>query len=189
MTQHAEPDLLINVDLDGVIVDCIGGWRKLWNAKYPDRQIVADPTEFMLEVAYSNFGTEEEITEIFYTPEFFTDLDPIPGAIDAVKQMVENGIDVFLCSSPSRLSTSHSEKAEWVETYMGSEWLNRLILTRDKTLVQGDFLIDDKPVITGIYQPCWEHIVFDAPYNRGEETANKFRITWRTWPSLLMYSV
>ena len=32
---------------------------------------------------------------------------------------------------------------------MGKDWCSRLILTKDKTIVAGDLLFDDKPKITG----------------------------------------
>ena len=32
---------------------------------------------------------------------------------------------------------------------MGKDWCNRMILTKDKTIVAGDLLFDDKPKITG----------------------------------------
>ena len=37
-----------------------------------------------------------------------------------------------------------------MEEHLGSEFTKRVILTRDKTLVRGDVLIDDKPTIGGI---------------------------------------
>ena len=40
---------------------------------------------------------------------------------------------------------------EWVENHLGKDWIDRLILTRDKTMINGDVLIDDKINITGIY--------------------------------------
>lgn len=42
-----------------------------------------------------------------------------------------------------------------------------MIMTHDKTLVQGLVLVDDKPVITGALTPTWRHIIFDASYNHG----------------------
>ena len=32
---------------------------------------------------------------------------------------------------------------------MGKDWRNRMILTKDKTIIAGDLLFDDKPKITG----------------------------------------
>lgn len=37
----------------------------------------------------------------------------------------------------------------WVEKHLGHEFLEQVILTRDKTLITGDILIDDKPDILG----------------------------------------
>ncbi|MCT7149596.1 hypothetical protein M1196_23400, partial [Salmonella enterica subsp. enterica serovar Oranienburg] len=50
-----------------------------------------------------------------------------------------------------------------------------MIITTDKTLVRGDILIDDKPVISGElpeystgtnHARSWEHVIFDQSYNR-----------------------
>lgn len=41
------------------------------------------------------------------------------------------------------------EKWEWVREHLGDEFLDRVILTRDKTVVRADLLVDDKPRITG----------------------------------------
>lgn len=37
----------------------------------------------------------------------------------------------------------------WVEKHLGRDFLEQVILTRDKTLIAGDLLIDDKPDIQG----------------------------------------
>ncbi len=37
----------------------------------------------------------------------------------------------------------------WVEKHLGYDFLEQVILTRDKTLIAGDILIDDKPDILG----------------------------------------
>lgn len=37
----------------------------------------------------------------------------------------------------------------WVEKHLGHDFLEQVILTRDKTLITGDILIDDKPDILG----------------------------------------
>ena len=41
-----------------------------------------------------------------------------------------------------------------------------MILTKDKTLVRGEVLIEDKPNIIGGVSPVWKHIFYDALYNR-----------------------
>uniref|UniRef100_A0A8C2FCT0 5',3'-nucleotidase, mitochondrial n=1 Tax=Cyprinus carpio TaxID=7962 RepID=A0A8C2FCT0_CYPCA len=55
----------------------------------------------------------------------------------------------------------------WVEKHLGSEFLEQIILTRDKTIVTGDILVDDKPDILGVEpNPSWEHVLFTACHNK-----------------------
>ena len=37
----------------------------------------------------------------------------------------------------------------WVEKHLGKSWVERIILTRDKTMVAGHILIDDTEHIAG----------------------------------------
>jgi 5'-nucleotidase len=57
-------------------------------------------------------------------------------------------------------------------------------MLRDKTIVNGDVLIDDKPRIEGSQNPpSWKHVLFHQPYNANE---NKPRIVhWNEWKSVL----
>jgi hypothetical protein len=50
---------------------------------------------------------------------------------------------------------------------LGEEFLHRLMIVRDKTLVKGAILIDDKPQVSGIVeQPEWTHVIFTRSYNK-----------------------
>jgi 5'(3')-deoxyribonucleotidase len=52
--------------------------------------------------------------------------------------------DVWNHTRPSIKNTnSYTEKAEWIKKYFGEDMLFKLILCPDKSLVKGDFLIDD----------------------------------------------
>jgi 5'-nucleotidase len=70
------------------------------------------------------------------------------------------------------------EKYAWVEQHLGAEFVQRIVLTRDKTLVHGDVLIDDKPEIGGLRKPDWRHLIYDQPWNRHVDGP---RLTWADW--------
>ena len=56
------------------------------------------------------------------------------------------GYDVWLLSRPSfKNPLCYTEKRLWVENNLGEEWVEKLILAPDKSLLIGDYLIDDKP--------------------------------------------
>ena len=71
-------------------------------------------------------------------------------------------------------------------------WVDRIILTRDKTLVRGDILLDDAPLAKGSsLEPVWEHVYFDQPYNRpGASDADPSRrrlVAWKDWGARCRY--
>ncbi|MDF2435444.1 MAG: 5-nucleotidase, partial [Mucilaginibacter sp.] len=102
-----------------------------------------------------------------------------------IQENCSHFIEPFICSSPEveyEALLCHTEKAAWIEHYAGAWWTKRLILTKDKTVVRGHFLIDDKPTITGAMAPTWGHLVFDQPYNR--DVIGNGRFTWTDWPKL-----
>merc|ERR1719253_2506561 len=53
-------------------------------------------------------------------------------------------------------------------------------------MIIGDVLIDDKPQVTGTMTPTWEHIVFEAPYNKSVEMNRRLRMrSWDWWTRIL----
>jgi 5'(3')-deoxyribonucleotidase len=76
---------------------------------------------------------------------FFANLEPIEGAIQAVKDLIDsNEYDPYVLSAPStRNPLSYSEKREWIEVHFGYDFCERLILCPHKGLLKGDLLIDD----------------------------------------------
>lgn len=79
-----------------------------------------------------------------FIPTYFSGLKPLPGAINAAVDLCSNpALDIYILTQPVANSThSYSEKAEWVAEYL--PFLSKkLIMTQDKLLNKGDFLIDD----------------------------------------------
>lgn len=74
---------------------------------------------------------------------FWMDLEPIEGAIEAFVAL-SRVFDVWILTKPSFDNlNSFSEKAYWVNKYFGSDVLRKLIMSRDKSLLIGDYLVDD----------------------------------------------
>jgi 5'-nucleotidase len=76
---------------------------------------------------------------------FFANLEPIEGAIKAVKDLINSEqYDPYILSAPSiRNPLSYAEKREWVEVHIGYDFCEKLILCPHKGLLKGDILIDD----------------------------------------------
>ena len=81
-------------------------------------------------------------------PGIFGLMEPMTGAIDAVKNLNEYFDLYVLSTAPWRNTSAWSDKAVWIQKYFGSEqdslFYKRLIMSHHKNLNKGDFLIDDR---------------------------------------------
>jgi 5'(3')-deoxyribonucleotidase len=91
--------------------------------------------------------------------KFFENLEPIEGAIESYFKLKEK-YHVFMLSKPSVYNKlSLTEKMVWVEKHLGFKECDKLILSCDKTLSRGRYLIDDC-IQKGLLIPDWEFIQF-----------------------------
>jgi len=89
----------------------------------------------------------------------FSELEPIPNAIEAVNKLEELGYYVYFASTaPWDNIAAGSQKRAWLEKYF-PDYKKRLILTHRKDLLIGDFLIDDH-TWNGAGEFIGEHIHF-----------------------------
>ncbi len=180
----AENPLFLLVDMDGVIVNFEAQVLKTWRQQYPERTFVPleERRTFRVRDDYPLFT--QDIEAIYNEPGFFENLPPIAGAIDALTTLDKLGHQVRICSSPlASYNDCVEEKYRWVDRNLGLEWIDRVILARDKTLIYGDILIDDRPELTGARKPFWEHVLFDQPYNRTVQ--GKRRLNWTSYREIL----
>ena len=175
------------VDQDGVLAD----WGKAWDAAlepYGDGGMFIprhlDQRSFNLKDGRSP-DEVQIINAIMEHPGFYADLEPIDGAITALKEILADGHDVAIVTSPYYSNpTCIADKVEWVRRHLGGKWLSRVILAGDKTRVSGDILIDDKDYITGARVPDWEHVHFTQPYN-AHITGQRRLDSWADWRSVV----
>jgi len=93
--------------------------------------------------------------------KFFENLEPIEFAIESYFILKEK-YNVFILSKPSvKNPLSYMEKRIWVDKYLGFKECDKLILSCDKTLLNGEFLIDDIEQV-GLLKPKWKHIQFGS---------------------------
>jgi len=175
------------VDMDGVLADTVGGIYKDLLKRHPN--FPAIPYEQNTCWDFPSLYTEEQeklIREIWRQDHFFRDLEPLPGALEGIQELSNFG-DVLICTYPTTTNrTCMQDKYDWVKKHLSHDWARRTILTKDKSLVYGDMLIDDKPnpEENGRITPSWQHIVYDQPWNR--HVKSRKRMTWQmNWKKVL----
>lgn len=166
--------LRILVDMDNVITDFNGYTAATWNAMYPSLKRISYTDFIDINICenyrrvYGDWAVNN-IVSIYTAVGFTLKIPPIRDSIAALREMLAEGHDVYICTSPMSKFYRNQvpEKYEWINQYLGPEWLSRLIIAHDKKLIMGDILIDDNPDIArGTRYPSWRHIIFDQPWNR-----------------------
>lgn len=178
-------NLVVLLDMDEVIVNTIAGFNKKLKEMYPEVPIL--PYEDTIEFNFENLYPEEhrdEVLSVWKSEGLFYDLELNEGAIEAIEEIRRTAKDVAICTSPYPGSKyCKEEKKAYVRDKLGSYWVDRLKITSDKTPVEGNILIDDKPEIKGKYIPKWEHVIYSHPWN--QHINDKKRLTWANWKEVL----
>lgn len=105
------------------------------------------------------------VQDAVYRTGFFRSLPLKAGAVEAVRALESAGCDVFICTAPSlRNPSCASDKMLWVADHFPS-LRRKVVVSKDKTLVRGHILVDDKPEVQGILPPVWQHVLFQTPGN------------------------
>ncbi len=133
---------IIYIDMDGVLVDFDSAKEQLDNntlTKYKG--------------------------ELDNVPNIFSKMKPMPQAIASIHQLAEYYDLYILSTAPWNNSTAWSDKIEWIHRYFGQGkdclFYKRVILSHNKDLNIGDYLIDDRTK-NGASQFKGKHIHFGS---------------------------
>jgi 5'(3')-deoxyribonucleotidase len=113
---------ILYIDMDGVLVNFQSGIDRLTDAEkieYKDQEKNA--------------------------PHIFSKMEPIEGAIEAYKILAERYDTYILSTAPWNNETALGDKVAWAKRYLGDTIYKRLILSHNKHLNVGHYLIDDRP--------------------------------------------
>ncbi len=112
---------------------------------------------------------------------FVLGIPPMPGGIEAVKQMAEAGHEVVICATPIPAKWNPNGDIElglWVDCHLNINLSAKMRIEGDRTKIPGDFFISDSDEREkGPHN--WELVIFDATYNQGVH-ARRIR-SWADW--------
>lgn len=169
----------ILIDLDGTVRDTWSLYRHfaqlaLRGTDWPESWAEAGPAQywFLKGLEHPRLSQLEKIWE---RKGLFEHALPYHGAVRTIKQLANMGHHIMLVTHAYDTNYAWAENRQWVEDHFGPDWARyHLRQTPDRTDIQADLLIDDKPDISGnCSTPSWRQILFDQPYNR---SVGKLRI-------------
>lgn len=158
------------VDMDGPISDFEQRVEDHMREHHPEWMIpkLERAPGWVAEEYRDKFGPEahKAVYDLCGAPGFFESLPPVYRAAETLNDLLGRGLNVRVCTSPALWNpTCASAKFEWLDRHIGEGWSHRCIITKDKTLARGRFLIDDKPFVQGSLAPEWKQILWKTSYN------------------------
>lgn len=127
----------IFVDMDGVLVNFQSGIDKL--DKATKRKYADDPSTSSGQVRKAHYDD---------VPGIFSTMDPMPGALDAVRALQAMGYDLYILSTaPWGNPSAWADKVAWVTKHLDDVFHKKMIITHCKGLLaaqEGAYLIDDR---------------------------------------------
>ena len=108
-------------DMDGVIVD------------------FASALQLQSEETLKEY--EGRLDEI---PGLFSQMKPMPGALEAVRRLNETYDCYILSTAPWNNPSAWSDKVAWITEHLDDVFHKKMIITHCKHLCKGDYLIDDR---------------------------------------------
>ncbi len=170
--------LRILVDMDGTITDTDASVQEGLLKYHNLRVDLSERKGLEYDASY-----EPQARDVMSRKGFFLGLEPIEGAIESLKQM-DRVYDIWFCTSPLKdYRYCLHEKYAWIEKHFGFEWTRKIIITKDKTLVMADVLIDDREQ-KGKEDPVWLQVYFTQPYNLHLQNVNRMD-HWKNWTKSL----
>jgi 5'(3')-deoxyribonucleotidase len=163
---------IIYVDMDEVIVDCVGNLVNAYNKMYNADITLNDITEWKLP---------EDMARLFKYPGFFYNLSPIPGAIDGIRWMAQHFTPIIATCCMDNKDIMY-QKVDWLERYLPEFILNdRVLFTSQKTALEGFAIIDDAPHHLEDFNGF--RVCVDRPWN--QEALSDFRIYNQDWGQII----
>lgn len=174
-----DPSRVVLVDMDGVLADFDRAIVDALSSTHRELLSAARRTEFYLGIAYPQCA--EAIRAVIAAAGFFTALPLVAHAHEGWERIRDVGFTPRVCSAPAPdHGTCVDEKRAWLAEHFGSDAAEQAIMDDDKYLYDGVALIDDLPAIRGSHLARWQHVIFDAPYNRHPKLRGLPRLAhWR----------
>lgn len=153
----------IAVDMDQVLVDLITPWLDRYNNDYNDTLEPSDVTSWnFCHIVKPECG--KKIYEYLDDQELFRTLPLMEDSQEVLLELSKQ-YELFVVTAPWN-PDNMATKFRYLQKYFSFIPESNYVFTRNKSIVNADWLIDDKPDNLLGFQGVG--ILFDAPHNQNE---------------------
>lgn len=154
--------MTILVDMDEVLERMIDTWVSWLNAKFGTTVKYDDITKWDIEQFFPGVP-ETEVYAPLRCDEFWDDIKPRDGAVNAIRRLIDRGHEVYVLTNSHYKSLASKMENVLFKYFPFLTWDN-VIIAANKQMVWGDILVDD--ALHNLIGGHYFKILMDAPYNR-----------------------
>lgn len=164
---------VLALDLDGVVADYVPAIKQITAERFNvPLASLSDPATYSLQDSGWGFSPDMTYFQVHADAveeyELYSNLPVMPGAVEAVKGLVDLGVSIHIITSRFVVHGQHrkvvSQTVEWLDK-IGLPY-NDISFLKDKASVKASLFVDDAPSnITSIRESGSEVLIFDASYN------------------------
>lgn len=153
----------ILVDVDNVLEDLNTAWVNAINEKYGTTTKPEDIRSWDIEKYFEGLSRTQVFSPL-HKKEFWEKLEPMDGAREYLKRLIEDGNEIFIVTSchPDTIKP----KLKFLSKNFSFIPFKNIIITSHKKMIKGDVLIDDAPYNFLLEGDRPYGILMDAPHNR-----------------------
>jgi 5'(3')-deoxyribonucleotidase len=181
--------LSIAVDLDGIVVDLYTRWLELYNDEFGHGATVEDIVCWDMAKCVK---IGNEIFKYLSHPNLYVDLEPLPGAIEALKELDARGHEVHIITASAHDEQTAADKLTWCKNRLTFMRRHRLTISHQKHRFLTDVFIDDSTENQQKHkalQPNTLRLGIAWPHNRDGASAmvrvESYRDTASAWKEIL----
>ena len=160
--------MIIKIDVDGVIRNMFDNMCELYNREFNTDVKPEDIFDYDVDVVFPKIKEELGISAADYffkinSRKVFLLSKPYDGAKEAIEKLQQNGHKVVICTwqytTQNKLNTLYFLALNEIP-------YDDICFTRDKWMIQGDWLIDDNPEFIEDKRDKSRKIIVNMPYNK-----------------------
>lgn len=170
----------ILVDMDDTIEQLLVAWVNVANARFGTNVTCEDVTDWDVSRAFPGVS-HDEIYGIISEDDFWKNVEPVPGAAEALKRFIDRGHEVYVVTVTPHEQVKSKMENVLFKYFPFIDW-SHVIITSKKQLLKADILIDDgfHNLVGGDYYK----ILVDAPYNRDFDERSEGMVRVFNWEEI-----
>ena len=173
--------MTILVDMDDTIEQLLKEWIRSVNEKFGRSAAVDEVKSWNVAAVYPGLSWED-VYMVTVEPGFWGRVEPIPGAAEGLKKLMERGHDVMIVTATYYESVPEKMRDLLFKYFPFLSW-DQVIITSRKQLIRGDVLIDDG--IHNLEGGDYAKILVTAPHNIDYDAEANGMIRVKDWDEIL----